>query len=173
MIDWIKTVQGIAAIVAVIFATMVAWWNLSLPRLAFSPELAPVHRRIEVARAILPGHPVPGSRPDPGGAPIRSRCSGRRGMRCSLRRAGVGTRQPQVHHRREQRVVEGVVLGALGQVEVFADRAEPQVDVAAGRRSLLLEVVVQGRDLDLPVAQRNPDLGRICLSRTAMSNSRQ
>jgi hypothetical protein len=64
------------------------------------------------------------------------------------------------------------VLGALGQAEVFADRAEPQVDVAAGRRSLLLEVVVQGRDFDLPVAQRNPDLGRICLSRTAMSNSR-
>ena len=31
MIDWIKTVQGIAAIIAVIFAT-IAWWNLGLPR---------------------------------------------------------------------------------------------------------------------------------------------
>jgi hypothetical protein len=56
MIDWIKTIQGIAAIVAVIFATVVAWWNLGLPRLVFSPELPPVHRRIEVARAIRPGH---------------------------------------------------------------------------------------------------------------------
>jgi hypothetical protein len=27
MIDWIRTVQGIAAIVAAIFATLVAWWN--------------------------------------------------------------------------------------------------------------------------------------------------
>jgi hypothetical protein len=26
--------------------TMVAWWNLGLPRLVFSPE-APIHRRIE------------------------------------------------------------------------------------------------------------------------------
>jgi hypothetical protein len=28
MIDWIRTVQGIGAIVAAIFATMVAWRNL-------------------------------------------------------------------------------------------------------------------------------------------------
>ena len=47
MIDWIKTAQGVAAISAAIFATMVAWWNLGLPRLVFSPELAPIHRRIE------------------------------------------------------------------------------------------------------------------------------
>jgi hypothetical protein len=47
LIDWIKTVQGIAAIVAVIFATVVAWWNLGLPHLVFSPELAPIHVRIE------------------------------------------------------------------------------------------------------------------------------
>jgi hypothetical protein len=26
---------------------MVAWWNLGLPRLAFSPELAAIHRRID------------------------------------------------------------------------------------------------------------------------------
>jgi hypothetical protein len=32
---------------AVIYATVVAWWNLGLPRLLFSPELAPIHRRIE------------------------------------------------------------------------------------------------------------------------------
>ena len=32
MIDWIRTVQGIAAIVAV-----VAWCDLSLPLLVFSP----------------------------------------------------------------------------------------------------------------------------------------
>jgi hypothetical protein len=42
MIDWIRTVQGIAAIVAVIFATLVAWWNPGLPRLVFSPQQAPV-----------------------------------------------------------------------------------------------------------------------------------
>jgi hypothetical protein len=46
MIDWIKTAQGVAAIVAAIFATMVAWWNLALPRLVFSPE-TPIHARIE------------------------------------------------------------------------------------------------------------------------------
>jgi hypothetical protein len=45
MIDWIKTVHGIAAI----FATVVAWWNLGLPRLVFSPELAPVHRPTSTA----------------------------------------------------------------------------------------------------------------------------
>jgi hypothetical protein len=27
---------------------MVTWWNLGLRRLVFSPELAPVHRRIEL-----------------------------------------------------------------------------------------------------------------------------
>jgi hypothetical protein len=32
MIDWIQIAQGIAAILA----TMVAWWNLGLPRLVFS-----------------------------------------------------------------------------------------------------------------------------------------
>jgi hypothetical protein len=46
MIDWIKTAQRVAAIVAAIFATMVAWWSLGLPRLAFSPE-APIHARVE------------------------------------------------------------------------------------------------------------------------------
>jgi hypothetical protein len=61
MIEWIKTVQGIAAIVALIFATVVAWWNLGLAPPLFSPVLAPVHRRIEVARTIRPGHPAPGS----------------------------------------------------------------------------------------------------------------
>ena len=34
MIDWIKTAQGVAAILAAIFATMVAWWNLGLPLLS-------------------------------------------------------------------------------------------------------------------------------------------
>jgi hypothetical protein len=47
MIDWIKTAQAVAAIVAVIFATMGVWWNLGLPRLVFLPELAPIHARIE------------------------------------------------------------------------------------------------------------------------------
>jgi hypothetical protein len=63
IIDWIKTAQGVAAIVVTIFATM---GRLVEPRpagLVFSPELAPVHRRIEVARAIRPGHPAPGARP--------------------------------------------------------------------------------------------------------------
>jgi hypothetical protein len=48
MIHWIKTTQGIAAIVAAIFATMVVWWNLGLPRVVFSLELPAIHRRIEV-----------------------------------------------------------------------------------------------------------------------------
>ena len=34
--------RGIAAIVVAVFATMVAWCNLGLPRLVASPELAPV-----------------------------------------------------------------------------------------------------------------------------------
>jgi len=39
MIDWIKTAQGVAAaILAALVATMVARWNLGLPRLVFSPE---------------------------------------------------------------------------------------------------------------------------------------
>ena len=38
MIDWIKTVQGIAAIVAVIFATLVALWNLGLPASCSRPS---------------------------------------------------------------------------------------------------------------------------------------
>ena len=41
MIDWIKTAQGVAAIMAAIFATMIAWLNLGLPGLVFSPE-API-----------------------------------------------------------------------------------------------------------------------------------
>jgi hypothetical protein len=56
MIDWDQAAQRVAAIVAAVFRTMVAWWDLALPRLVFSPELAPVHRRIELARAIRPGH---------------------------------------------------------------------------------------------------------------------
>jgi len=30
-----------------VFASLVAWWNPGLPRLVFSPEPAPIHRRIE------------------------------------------------------------------------------------------------------------------------------
>ena len=41
MIDWIKTAQGGAAIIATLVATMAAWWNLGLPRAVFSPE-API-----------------------------------------------------------------------------------------------------------------------------------
>ena len=76
MIDWIKTAHGLAAIVAVIFPTMVSWWNLGLPRLVFSPE-APMHARIEAlerlnrdTRLLVPAQawwPA-----------IRSGCSGRR-----------------------------------------------------------------------------------------------
>jgi hypothetical protein len=38
----------VEAIVPPIFATMVAAWKLGLPRLVFSAEPAPIHRRIEV-----------------------------------------------------------------------------------------------------------------------------
>jgi len=81
MIDWIKTAHGLAAIVAAVFATMVAQWNLGLRRLVFSPE-APIHARIEAleplnrdTRLLVPAQA--------GGAPIRSACSGRRGTRPS------------------------------------------------------------------------------------------
>ena len=47
MIDWIKTAQGVAAIVAAIVATMVAWWNFGLHTSCSNPELAPIHARIE------------------------------------------------------------------------------------------------------------------------------
>jgi hypothetical protein len=62
MINWIETVRGIATIVAAIFATVVAWWNLRLPRLVFSPELAPMHRRIEALEQFN-GDTRPGARP--------------------------------------------------------------------------------------------------------------
>lgn len=38
MIDWIKTAQGVAALVAAVFATMVVWCNLGLPRWRLCPE---------------------------------------------------------------------------------------------------------------------------------------
>jgi hypothetical protein len=63
IIDWIRTAQGVAAIVAAIFATMVAWRNRGLPRLVVSPEPAPISRRDQGARAAQPGHPAPGARP--------------------------------------------------------------------------------------------------------------
>jgi hypothetical protein len=62
MIDWIKTVQGVAAIVAAVFPTMVAWWNLGLPRLVFSPELASILPPDRGARAVQPRHSAPGAR---------------------------------------------------------------------------------------------------------------
>ena len=60
MIDWIKTAQGVAAISAAIFATMVAWWNLGLPRLVFSPELARIHAG---SAALKQFNRAPGSSP--------------------------------------------------------------------------------------------------------------
>ena len=56
---------GVAVIVAAIFATIVPWWNLGLPRLVFSPELAASSADRGVARAIPTGHPAPGVRPRP------------------------------------------------------------------------------------------------------------
>ena len=57
MIDWIKTAQGVAAIVAAICATMVAWWNLGLPRSCSRPSW----RRSRRGRRLPQGrqlHPV-------------------------------------------------------------------------------------------------------------------
>ena len=51
MIDWIKTAHGLAAIIAALFASMVAWWNPGLPGLVFSPE-APIHARIEALERL-------------------------------------------------------------------------------------------------------------------------
>jgi hypothetical protein len=46
MIDWIKTAQGVAALVAAVFATMVAWLNLNLQGRvrARADERYPAHR---------------------------------------------------------------------------------------------------------------------------------
>jgi hypothetical protein len=74
MIDWIKTAQGVAAIVAAVFATMVAWWNLGLPRLVFSPELEPIHARIGALERLNRDTRL--LVPRPSGAPILSRCPG-------------------------------------------------------------------------------------------------
>ena len=54
MIDWIKTAQGVAAIVAAIFATMVAWWASACPASCSRPRQpeAPVHRRIEAPEQL-------------------------------------------------------------------------------------------------------------------------
>jgi hypothetical protein len=51
MTDWINTAQEMAAMVAAIVASMVAWWNLGLPRAVFSPE-APIHARIAVLEQL-------------------------------------------------------------------------------------------------------------------------
>jgi hypothetical protein len=37
MLDWIKTAQGVAAIVAAVFAIMVAWWNLGTGMVDVTP----------------------------------------------------------------------------------------------------------------------------------------
>ena len=94
MIDWIKTAQGLAAIIAALFASMVAWWNLGLPRLVFSPE-APIHTRIETLerlnrdiRLLMPAQAW-------WRAPIRSGCSGRRGVRCSSRQEVAAGHRPR------------------------------------------------------------------------------
>ena len=60
-------------------------------------------------------------------------------LRCGPRRASApptGLQPPlqaQVHHGRQQRIVERVVGGAARQVEALADGLEAQVDVAARR----------------------------------------
>jgi hypothetical protein len=47
MIDWIKATHGVVASVPAVFSTMVACCNLGLLRLVFSPDPAPIHRRVE------------------------------------------------------------------------------------------------------------------------------
>jgi hypothetical protein len=77
----------VVAIVAAIFASM----ELGLPRPVFSPEPAPIHRRME---GLSSSTATPGfshsNRPD--GAPIRSACSGRRWTQGFWRR--VAARRP-------------------------------------------------------------------------------
>jgi hypothetical protein len=41
MWDWLKTTQGMLTAVATVLAIMGAWWQLGLPRVVFSDELAP------------------------------------------------------------------------------------------------------------------------------------
>jgi hypothetical protein len=42
MWDWLKTTQGMLTAVATVLAIMGAWWQLGLPRVVFSDELAPL-----------------------------------------------------------------------------------------------------------------------------------
>ena len=41
MWDWLKTTQGLLTAVATVLAIIGAWWQLGLPRVVFSDELAP------------------------------------------------------------------------------------------------------------------------------------
>jgi hypothetical protein len=41
MWEWLKTTQGLLAAVAAVLGIMGAWWQLGLPRVVFSDELAP------------------------------------------------------------------------------------------------------------------------------------
>jgi hypothetical protein len=39
--QWLRTTQGLLAAVAAVLGIMGAWWQLGLPRVVFSDELAP------------------------------------------------------------------------------------------------------------------------------------
>jgi Concanavalin A-like lectin/glucanases superfamily len=41
MWEWLKTTQGLLAALAAVLGIMGAWWQLGLPRVVFSDELAP------------------------------------------------------------------------------------------------------------------------------------
>jgi hypothetical protein len=42
MLTWLRTAHGMLAVIATALAIVATWWQLGLPRVVFSPELAPV-----------------------------------------------------------------------------------------------------------------------------------
>jgi hypothetical protein len=65
--------------------------------------------------------------------------------------------QYDIHHRRHQCVVEGVVLGEGWDAEILEDRREREIDHRICRRIAVLALVVELGNLDAPVRQLDPD----------------
>jgi hypothetical protein len=67
--------------------------------------------------------------------------------------ASLEVRERDIHHRRHQRVGEGVVLVEGRQAEIGEDGGETEIDLQAGRRAAVFALVIQPRDLDPAVRQ--------------------
>jgi hypothetical protein len=56
--------------------------------------------------------------------------------------------QCNIHHRRHERVVEGIVLDERRKAEILEDRGKRQIDRCIRRRIAILALVVELRDLN-------------------------